>query len=55
MTVGVIYYHNTQGIYLTMTALATSFMAKGMKKIINQPRPDGSIVKTPGMPSTHSA
>lgn len=26
MTVGVLYYHNTQAVYLTCTSLATSFL-----------------------------
>ncbi|PWN26858.1 hypothetical protein BDZ90DRAFT_232954 [Jaminaea rosea] len=36
-------------------ALATSTAAKTLKTMIKDPRPEGSAVKTHGMPSTHSA
>ncbi|UZJ51234.1 hypothetical protein CBS101457_000554 [Exobasidium rhododendri] len=55
-TVGVLYYRNVHSVYYVASILSTSFLAKGLKLVIKQPRPPGSsVTKTHGMPSTHSS
>lgn len=54
--IGILHFRTCHVVYFTMATLATSFSAKGLKRVIKQPRPPGSRVKkTSGMPSTHSA
>ncbi|SNX84133.1 uncharacterized protein MEPE_02841 [Melanopsichium pennsylvanicum] len=54
--IGILHLRTCHALYFTIGSLATSFTAKGLKKVIKQPRPPGSRVKkTSGMPSTHSA
>lgn len=54
--VAILHLRTCHVLYFTIGSLATSFTAKGLKRVINQPRPPGSKVKrTSGMPSTHSA
>ncbi|CBQ68156.1 conserved hypothetical protein [Sporisorium reilianum SRZ2] len=54
--IGILYLRTSHALYFTAGSLATSFTAKGLKRVIKQPRPPGSRVKkTSGMPSTHSA
>jgi dolichyldiphosphatase len=53
---GILHLRTSHVLYFTIGSLATSFTAKGLKRVIKQPRPPGSRVKkTSGMPSTHSA
>ncbi|SPO20427.1 uncharacterized protein UTRI_00827_B [Ustilago trichophora] len=54
--IGILHLRTCHVLYFTIGSLATSFTAKGLKRVIKQPRPPGSRVKkTSGMPSTHSA
>ncbi|EST06663.1 Phosphatidic acid phosphatase type 2/haloperoxidase [Kalmanozyma brasiliensis GHG001] len=54
--IGILHLRTSHVIYFTVGTLATSFTAKGLKRVIKQPRPPGSKVKkTSGMPSTHSS
>ncbi|SAM59043.1 uncharacterized protein UBRO_01122 [Ustilago bromivora] len=54
--IGILHLRTAHVLYFTIGSLATSFSAKGLKRVIKQPRPPGSRVKkTSGMPSTHSA
>lgn len=54
--IGILHLRTCHVLYFTVGSLATSFSAKGLKRVIKQPRPPGSRVKkTSGMPSTHSA
>ncbi|PWN53648.1 hypothetical protein IE53DRAFT_383822 [Violaceomyces palustris] len=54
--VGILHLRTSHAAYFATCAVATSFTAKGLKRIIKQPRPPGSRVKkSSGMPSTHSA
>ncbi|PWY97243.1 PAP2-domain-containing protein, partial [Testicularia cyperi] len=54
--IGILHFRTCHVVYFTIGTLATSFSAKGLKRVIKQPRPPGSRVKkTSGMPSTHSA
>lgn len=54
--IGILHLRTSHVIYFTAGTLATSFTAKGLKRVIKQPRPPGSKVKkTSGMPSTHSS
>lgn len=72
VTLGCLHYRNAHSLYFVAASLATSFSgkqntacldscrltlpAKGLKKVVRQPRPPGSSVKkTSGMPSTHSS
>lgn len=53
--IGILHLRTCHALYFTAGSLATSFTAKGLKRVIKQPRPPGSRVKkTSGMPSTHS-
>ncbi|PWN45725.1 PAP2-domain-containing protein [Ceraceosorus guamensis] len=55
-TIGVLCLRNTHSLYYVAGALGTGWVAKLLKKVIKQPRPQGSAVtKTHGMPSTHSS
>ncbi|EPQ29209.1 uncharacterized protein PFL1_03496 [Pseudozyma flocculosa PF-1] len=54
--IAILHLRTAHVVYYTGAILATSFTAKGLKRLIKQPRPVGSRVKkTSGMPSTHSA
>lgn len=54
--IGILHLRTAHVLYFTVGSLVTSFTAKGLKRVIKQPRPPGSRVKkTSGMPSTHSA
>ncbi|KAE8250654.1 hypothetical protein A4X13_0g4519 [Tilletia indica] len=54
--VGVMHLRTSHAVIYSLGSTATSFTAKGLKKIIKQPRPEGSYNKrTHGMPSTHSS
>ncbi|KAL9934027.1 hypothetical protein V8E36_007109 [Tilletia maclaganii] len=54
--VGVLHLRTSHAVFYSLGSTATSFTAKGLKKIIKQPRPEGSYNKrTHGMPSTHSS
>lgn len=54
--ISILHLRTSHALYFTVGSLATSFTAKGLKRVIKQPRPPGSRVKkTSGMPSTHSA
>ena len=50
----VLYYHNYQVIIFVIGAITQSFIGKGLKKILKQPRPSSSTRITYGMPSSHS-
>ena len=49
-----VYYHNYQVIIFVIGAITQSFIGKGLKKILKQPRPSSSTRITYGMPSSHS-
>lgn len=52
----ILHLRTSHVVYFTIGTLSTSFTAKGLKRVIKQPRPPGSKVKkTSGMPSTHSS
>ncbi|CAD6892457.1 unnamed protein product [Tilletia controversa] len=54
--VGVMHLRTSHAVIYSLGSTATSLSAKGLKKIIKQPRPEGSYNKrTHGMPSTHSS
>ncbi|KAK0525522.1 hypothetical protein OC834_005138 [Tilletia horrida] len=54
--VGVMHLRTSHALFYSLGSTATSFTAKGLKRIIKQPRPEGSYNKrTHGMPSTHSS
>ena len=46
--------HSFQGPYIIAGAIASVYFTDVLKKLINQGRPDGSILTDPGMPSSHS-
>ncbi|KAK0550051.1 hypothetical protein OC845_002855 [Tilletia horrida] len=56
--VGVMHLRSSHALVYSLGSMATSFSgaSKGLKRIIKQPRPEGSYNKrTHGMPSTHSS
>lgn len=54
--VGVIWTSRAESVYYVAGALVTSTLAKLLKKVIREERPEGSAVtRTSGMPSTHSS
>ncbi|KAN0060200.1 hypothetical protein ACQY0O_007529 [Thecaphora frezii] len=56
VALAILHLRTTHVVYYTLGIFSTSFSAKGLKRLIKQPRPPGSRVKkTSGMPSTHSA
>ena len=46
--------HSFQGPYIIAGAIASVYFTDVLKKLINQGRPDGSVLADPGMPSSHS-
>ena len=46
--------HSFQGPYIIAGAIASVYFTDVLKKLINQGRPDGSVLTDPGMPSSHS-
>ena len=46
--------HSFQGPYIIAGAIASVYFTDMLKKLINQGRPDGSVLADPGMPSSHS-
>ncbi|CAO1628241.1 unnamed protein product [Sympodiomycopsis kandeliae] len=55
-TIGCIVLWDVECVYYVSGSLLTSFLAKALKKVIREERPQGSAVrKSSGMPSTHSS
>ncbi|KAI9244313.1 phosphatidic acid phosphatase type 2/haloperoxidase [Sporodiniella umbellata] len=57
LCIGIIYFQSLHLIYLTVGAVLSQIVAKTLKHIIKQPRPDTNVPnkrKSYGMPSSHS-
>lgn len=54
VSAAVLYYHNLGVILYALGSLVNVFIGKTLKKVIRQPRPDGTTKIDHGMPSSHA-